>query len=88
MDMQLSRIKTNMQVISADGRRVGYVERMTDSEIITHFPCRHISLASIRRVTDDVYIAERFDELRESPLVAGPEDTDRFPDLDEGRNVA
>lgn len=72
MDIHTSKIKTHMQVISADGRRVGYVERMTDSVIITHFPCRHIAFGSIRRVTDDVYIAERYEQLREFRLLAGP----------------
>lgn len=61
-----------MQVITADGRLIGYVERVTDAEIITHFPCRRISLDSIRHVTDDVYITERFDDLREPEFLRGP----------------
>jgi hypothetical protein len=65
MQPQDAHIKSHMQVISADGRRVGYVERITETEIITVLPCRHISLASIRRVTDDVYIAQRYDDLQE-----------------------
>jgi hypothetical protein len=67
MHPQQVRIKSRMQVISADGRRVGCVERMTDSEIITLFPRRHIPLDSIRRVTDEVYIAELYGDLKESP---------------------
>lgn len=65
MTPQAARIKTNMQVISADGRRVGFVERLTEHEIITVLPCRHIPLASIRRVTEDVYIAQRYGDLLE-----------------------
>jgi hypothetical protein len=57
-----NRIKTRMQVISADGRRLGYVERIAEAEIITVLPCRHIPLTSIRRVTDDVYVAQRYSD--------------------------
>jgi hypothetical protein len=67
---QCNLIKSHMQVISADGRRVGYVERLTDSAIITHFPCRRIPVESIRRVTDDVYIDYRLSELEDIPTLA------------------
>ena len=68
---QENRIKTRMKVISADGGRMGYVERITEAEIITVLPCRHIPLTSIRCVTDDVYVAQRY-----SDTLAG-ENTDR-----------
>jgi hypothetical protein len=56
-------IKTNMQVISKDGKRVGYVQRLTDAEIITAHPYRHIPFSSIRRVTDDVYVGLRYEDI-------------------------
>lgn len=65
------RIKTHMQVISADGRRVGYVERIANNEIVTMLPCCHISLGSIRRVTDDVYISQRYRDIKVSLLLSG-----------------
>lgn len=68
---QETRIMTRMEVISADGRRVGYVERMTEAQIVTLFPCRHISLASVLRVTDEVHIAQRYSEVQETPLLPG-----------------
>ena len=64
-------IKSHMQVISADGRLVGYVERLTEAEIITSKPCRHIPLNSIRRVTDEVYIGCRASELEEYSMLTG-----------------
>lgn len=72
-----AHIKFHMQVISADGRRVGYVERVTETEIITLVPCRHIALSSIRRVKDDVYIAQRHSDLQESLLLTGPDSQSR-----------
>lgn len=69
---QKDRIEAHMRVIAADGRLIGYVERVTDAEIITNFPCRRISLDNIRYVTDDVYITERLDELREQEFLRGP----------------
>ena len=68
MHPQDARIKSRMQVISSDGQRVGYVERLTDTEIITVLPCRHISLASIRDVSDGVHIVERYCDVQNLPL--------------------
>ena len=60
-----------MQVNSADDRLVGYVERLTDAEIITSKPCGHIPLNSIRRVTDEDYIGCRASELEEYSMHKG-----------------
>jgi len=61
-------IKTDMQVISADGRRVGYVQRIREADMITSFPHRHIPIASIREVTDEVYITLRYQDVQDDPL--------------------
>lgn len=85
MHPQAAWIKTHMEVISADGRRIGYVERITEVEIITLYPCRRILFSSIRRVTDAVYIAERYDELQESLFLTGPA---RSPEAEAERPAA
>jgi hypothetical protein len=63
-------IKTNMRVISADGYAIGFVQRITETEIITSFPHRHIPIASIREVTDKVYIALRNQDMQDGPSPA------------------
>ena len=42
----------------------GYVHRLTDAEIITTFPHRRVPIASIRRVTEEVHIRLRFEDVQ------------------------
>jgi hypothetical protein len=57
-------IKADMEIITSDGRRAGFVVDVASGEIITRNPARRIPLNLIRRVDDDdVYIAPRLSEL-------------------------
>lgn len=56
-------IAPGMEVITADGKRAGYVESVSGGSILTHSPKRRISLDAIRRVEDDVYIGLRAQQL-------------------------
>lgn len=56
-------IAPGMEVITADGKRAGYVESVNGGHIVTHSPRRRISLDAIRRVEDDVYIGLRAQQL-------------------------
>ncbi|MGE0005409.1 MAG: DUF2171 domain-containing protein [Parvibaculaceae bacterium] len=58
-------IRPDMEIITSDGRRAGYVADVASGEIISHTPVRRIPLTWIRRVDDDVYIAPRFNQLDE-----------------------
>ena len=68
---QSELIKTNMQVISSDGRRVGYVQRLTETDIVTSYPHRRIPIASVRRITDEVFIGLRYDEVQDEQSLEG-----------------
>lgn len=56
-------IKPGMEVITKDGKRVGYVASVNTGEIVTRSPQHHIPLDLVRRVDDDVYIALRAQQL-------------------------
>jgi sporulation protein YlmC with PRC-barrel domain len=56
-------IRPGMEVITADGRRAGYVAEVEADEIITRAPERRIPFDWIRRIDDDVHIARRFRQL-------------------------
>jgi hypothetical protein len=57
------RIAPGMEVITADGKRAGYVETVVGAEMVTRSPKRHIPLDCIRRVDEDVYIGLRAQQL-------------------------
>jgi len=52
-------IKRDMEIITSDGRRAGYVADVASGEILSHSPARRIPLDWIRRVDEDVHIAPR-----------------------------
>jgi Uncharacterized protein conserved in bacteria (DUF2171) len=56
-------IKPGMEVITADGRRAGYVVAVESGEIVTRTPERRIPFDWIRRIDDDVHIAPRYRQL-------------------------
>jgi hypothetical protein len=56
-------IRPGMEVITADGRRAGYVVAVEAGEIVTRAPERRIPFAWIRRIDDDVHIARRLVQL-------------------------
>ncbi|WP_119268863.1 DUF2171 domain-containing protein [Taklimakanibacter deserti] len=56
-------IKPDMEIITADGKRAGYVADVASGEIISHTPTRRIPLSWIRRIEDDVYISRRLHQL-------------------------
>lgn len=56
-------IAPGMEVITADGKRAGYVETVKGAEMVTYSPKRHIPLDCIRRVNEDVYIGLRAQQL-------------------------
>jgi hypothetical protein len=59
-----SSIKPDMEIITADGKRAGYVVDVVWGEIIARAPHRRIPLSCLRRVdSHDVYIAVRLREL-------------------------
>lgn len=59
-------IKAGMEVITADGKRAGYVVGIQGGDLVTRGPVRHLPLKLIRRVSDDVYIALRSGQLPET----------------------
>jgi len=57
-------IRQDMEIITSDGKRAGYVVDVASGEIIARNPDRRIPLSWIRRVDDDdVYIAPRLSDL-------------------------
>jgi len=56
-------IKRDMEIITSDGRRAGYVADVASGEIISYSPARRIPLDWIRRVDEDVHIAPRLNQL-------------------------
>jgi hypothetical protein len=57
-------IRPDMEIITADGKRAGYVVGVIWGEIIAREPQRRIPLSCLRRVAEgDVYIAQRLREL-------------------------
>lgn len=56
-------IKPGMEIITADGKRAGYVAGVASGAIISNHPRRRIPLSWIRRIDHDVFIAPRFDQL-------------------------
>jgi hypothetical protein len=57
-------IKGDMEIITSDGKRAGYVADVASGEIISHTPARRIPLSWIRRVDDDVHIAPKLNQLK------------------------
>jgi hypothetical protein len=58
-----NQIRPDMPIITADGKRAGYVVTVASGEIVARTPERHIPVRWIRRVDEDVYIARRLKEL-------------------------
>jgi hypothetical protein len=57
-------IKPGMEIITKDGKRAGYVARVSSGELMSERPARRIPLHWIRRVeATDVYIEPRLAEL-------------------------
>jgi len=56
-------IKRDMEIVTSDGRRAGYVADVASGEIISHSPARKIPLGWIRKVDEDVHIAPRLYQL-------------------------
>jgi len=56
-------IKPDMEIITSDGKRAGYVADVAFGQIVSHTPVRRIPLSWIRRVDHDVYIAPRLNQL-------------------------
>lgn len=61
-------IRPDMEIITSDGKRAGYVVDVASGEIVARNPNRRIPLSWIRRVdAEDVYIAPRLRELDPGP---------------------
>jgi hypothetical protein len=58
-----ARIEPGMEVITADGKRAGYVASVDTGEIVTESPKHRIPLGYVRRVDDDVYVGLRASQL-------------------------
>ena len=56
-------IKRDMEIITSDGRRAGYVATVASGEIVSHSPARRIPLGWIRQVDEDVHISPRLSQL-------------------------
>ncbi len=57
-------VKPDMEIITADGKRAGYVIDVVWGEIVARAPARRIPLSWLQRVNkDDVYIAAHLREL-------------------------
>ena len=61
----VASIRVGMEVITADGKRAGYVVTIESGEIVTRDPERHLPLTWIRRIDDDVHISARSQQLRD-----------------------
>jgi hypothetical protein len=59
----ITRVRAEMEVITADGRCAGHVRRCTANQIFTNGSEQPIPKEWIRRVDDDVYISKRWYEL-------------------------
>jgi hypothetical protein len=60
----VTSIKPDMEIITADGKRAGYVVDVIWGEIVARAPARRIPLAWLRSVDEhDVYIAAHLREL-------------------------
>ncbi len=60
----VAAIRPGMEVITADGKRAGYVAAVESGEIVTRDPKRHLPLDLIRRIDEDVHISARSQQLR------------------------
>jgi hypothetical protein len=59
-------VKPDMEIITADGKRAGYVIDVVWGEIVARAPARRIPLSWLRRVdNDNVYIAAHLRELEQ-----------------------
>lgn len=57
-------VKPDMEIITADGKRAGYVIDVVWGEIVARAAARRIPLSWLQRVNkDDVYIAAHLREL-------------------------
>jgi hypothetical protein len=62
-DDPITRIRTEMEIITTDGRCAGHVSRCTAQQIFTIKCGPPIPKEWIRRVDRDVYISKRWYEL-------------------------
>jgi len=60
---KLDAVRAGMEVITADGKRAGYVVRVESGELVTREPERHLPLDWIRRIDDDVHIGRHYYQL-------------------------
>jgi hypothetical protein len=59
----ISRVSKKMEVITAEGRRAGYVRRCTAARIFLNESDRPIPKEWIRRVDREVYVSKRWTDL-------------------------
>jgi|GEM_PF-3795539 len=62
-DDPITRVRTKMEIITADGRCAGHVSACTASQIFTSKSDQPIPKEWIRRVDREVYISKRSYEL-------------------------
>lgn len=62
-DDPITRVRKEMEIITADGRFAGHVSACTASQIFTSKSDQPIPKEWIRRVDREVYISKRFYEL-------------------------
>jgi hypothetical protein len=62
-DDPMSRVRQQMEVITADGRCAGHVSGCTSDEIFLSRSDQPIPKEWIRRVDRDVYISKRWNDL-------------------------
>jgi hypothetical protein len=62
-DDPISRVRQQMEVITADGRCAGHVSGCTADEIFMKSSDQSIPKEWIRRVDRDVYISKRWSDL-------------------------
>jgi hypothetical protein len=62
-DNPISRVRKEMEVITADGRCAGHVSACTANQIFTSKSDQPIPKEWIRRVDSEVYISKRWYEL-------------------------